>query len=256
MAVKNPDWAVEQLDEFIRLTAGRYRGQPDEEFGVWFETQGAADPSDITEQWAVVEMIFEAELPGMTIDTSNESAYESPWRLHREQAVRLRARIARRREIEENIGDGAPQLSASQLHPWVWDAARSLWKSRHFTHAVSQALASLNTHTQARVDRREPTEAALFQEVFSTSDPAPGRPRLRLTTPEETNQKTFKAMQQGAIALADALYGGVRNPLSHGKSSEFDEQVALELLCTISILARWVEHSKVVHAERSPAPDQ
>jgi hypothetical protein len=50
------------------------------------------------------------------------------------------------------------------------------------------------------------------------------------------------------MALAEGIFAGIRNPLTHEAGIELDEQVALEYLAALSILARWVDDSTVERA--------
>ena len=55
-------------------------------------------------------------------------------------------------------------------------------------------------------------------------------------------------MQRGARALAEGIYAGIRNPFNHESPHDIDEQVALEYLAALSILARWVDESELEEA--------
>ncbi len=51
------------------------------------------------------------------------------------------------------------------------------------------------------------------------------------------------------MALAEALFAGIRNVVSHTLAeTEADEQRALEQLAAVSVLARWVDHAELVTA--------
>jgi hypothetical protein len=50
------------------------------------------------------------------------------------------------------------------------------------------------------------------------------------------------------MAFAEGLFAGVRNPLAHESDTDLDEEVALEYLAAISVLARWVDEAVVVTA--------
>ena len=50
---------------------------------------------------------------------------DQPWNGHRTLAIRARAAIAFDAEISDKLGDNAPQIRASSLHPWAWDGPRS-----------------------------------------------------------------------------------------------------------------------------------
>jgi Protein of unknown function (Hypoth_ymh) len=74
--------------------------------------------------------------------------------------------LERSAELAEKLGDSAPKLSASHLHEWVWDSAKTLWKSGHYRDAVAAAARGVNAQTQAKVSRRDISEVDLFKQCF------------------------------------------------------------------------------------------
>lgn len=243
MGDANVEWVATQLEEFVRLTDGQVRGDL-EDVGVWF--QAAGSPDEILSQWAVVEQIFDRYLPGWALGDESLSAYESEWKKQRDVAVRVLALVRRQQEIDENLGDGAPMISAGQLHPWVWEGARPLWRSGHFRSAVEDAAKKVNAETQNKVGRRDVSETDLFKQAFTTDNAQTGRSRLRRMTPDAS--ETYKSMQRGAMSLAEGIYAGIRNPFTHESPEDIDEQVALEYLAALSVLARWVDESSLESA--------
>jgi hypothetical protein len=143
----------------------------------------------------------------------------------------------------EDLQSITPEMDAGKLHSWVWESAAPLWRTKHFSQAVSQAAIRVNTETQAKVGRRDITETDLFNQVFSLDEPKIGAPRLRLM--EDDGSKTYKSVHRGARSLAEGLYAGVRNPASHEILGDLDEQHALEQLAAFSLLARWVDAATV-----------
>jgi len=59
---------------------------------------------------------------------------------------------------------------------------------------------------------------------------------------------TYRSLQRGAMALAEGIYAGIRNPLNHEAPADLSEQVALEYLAALSVLARWVDDAIVEEA--------
>src|SRR5690348_16144313 len=80
-----------------------------------------------------------------------QSAHTQAWTL----AIQTLALIDEADEIAKNLEPEGPTLSAAELHPWVWEAARSLWETRHYREAVQTAATSVNAHLQALADRRD-----------------------------------------------------------------------------------------------------
>jgi len=44
------------------------------------------------------------------------------------------------------LAPDAPSLSADRLHPWIWEAARTLWESRHYRAAVHRGASAINAN--------------------------------------------------------------------------------------------------------------
>lgn len=237
----NVGWAREQLSEFLSLTervaipsspgllvsGTRYRGSE-------LQIAGLAH---------VVEQILDRVLPQWRQQAPEPSGSGAArrWSSLRDTAARAGAQLERQKELDEKLGDGAPVLDAGKLHPWVWEAARSLWRSGHYVEAVQAGAVTVNAETQRKVGRRDVSESALFQQVFSLGPPTPGKARLHVV-PEDLGA-TFKNRQRGAAALGEALYAGIRNPAAHEAQTELQEHHALEQLAAFSLLARWVDGS-------------
>jgi hypothetical protein len=107
----------------------------------------------------------------------------------------------------------------------------------------------LNAETQNKVGRRDVSGTDLFKQTFGKDPPAPGKARLR-RMPDD-GSKTFQSVQRGAMSLADGVFAGFRNPLSHEAEQELSEQEALEYLAALSVLARWVDEAEIDRTESS-----
>ena len=189
----------------------------------------------------IAEQILDRVLPGWR-DGLPEDGWH-PWEATRGVAQRAIVQLERTEEIRENLGDNAPLLDASRMHPWAWEAARSLWQSRHYREAVHGASRKVNAETQNKLNRRDISETELFQQAYSKDDPRPGQPRLRL--PDDDGSKTAVSVRRGIMALAEGCYAALRNPASHAVLDELSEVEALEQLAAFSLLARFVERSEV-----------
>lgn len=137
----------------------------------------------------------------------------------------------------------APTLRADQFHPWVWDAARTLWESEHYRAAVHAAATSINAHLQSKLGRRDLSDAKLVQEAFSDRAPETGKPRLRI--PGDQADPGVQTRQRGALQLGQGAYFALRNPAAH-ETGDLVEQEALEQLATFSVLARLIDICHVV----------
>jgi hypothetical protein len=239
----NVAWAQDELTKFLELTTLHY---PKPTPGVinlsaHMYTQGPEGP--ILEQAQVVEQILNQVLPRWRTDVPddrNESV--NRWVQHREAVQRALAVLRRQEEVRANLGDDAPELSAANMHPWVWDGARSLWSTGHFREAVGAAARRVNAEVQNKVSRRDVSEAKLFQSVFSPNAGSPTEPRLRIIP--DDGGATFRNLHRGALMVAEGWYAAVRNPVAHDEG-ELSENEALEQLATLSMVARWADAATV-----------
>jgi uncharacterized protein (TIGR02391 family) len=146
--------------------------------------------------------------------------------------------LAAREAIETKLAPDIPVLPADQFHPWVWRAARTLWDSAHYRHAVQAAATAINDHTQNKLGRRDIADTQLMKEAFSPHPPVPGRPRLRC--PGDPASPTTQSRQRGALEYAAGCFSAIRNPATH-EQGEWDQETALECLAALSLLARWID---------------
>ncbi|PPS75506.1 hypothetical protein BV882_07600 [Streptomyces sp. 46] len=137
----------------------------------------------------------------------------------------------------------APSLPADQFHPWVWDAARTFWESKHYRAAVHASATSINAHLQNKLGRRDLSDVKLVQEAFSDKPPEPGKPRLR--TPGDPTDIGVQTRQRGALLLGQGAFSALRNPAAH-ETGDLPEQEALEQLATLSVVARLIDQCNVV----------
>jgi hypothetical protein len=243
MSGLNTEWALEQLDHFISATTVTYIESPPGSIG-FHSYRTAAPEDDIVKEAQVVEQILDRVVRGWQGRIKKKDRQK--WSVHYEASVRARETLLRSDEIRQNLGDDAPEISAADLHPWIWSGARSLWQSGHYVQAVRDAATKLNAETQNKVGRRDVSETDLFKQSFSLDEAKPGKSRLRRMPPEDSD--TYRSLQRGAMAFAEGAFAGIRNPLSHETDQELSEQVALEYLAALSVLARWVDESTVEHA--------
>lgn len=238
----NTEWALAELDKFITHTVMRNgSGSSGGVSVITSRNYTAAPDADVTKQAQVVEKILDRVIPGWGTDIA--SSKNNRWTRHREAAIRAREELIRAEEVKENLGENAPELSAAELHPWIWSGASSLWQSSHYREAVEGAIKKLNAETQNKVGRRDVSETDLFKQAFSPDEPKTGKARLRRMMPDESD--TYKSVQRGAMSFAEGVFAGIRNPLSHEADHELSEQEALEYLASLSVLARWVDGSEV-----------
>lgn len=229
------DWAVKELASFIHMTEYVASTTP----GVIGSfIRGSED--QIAGQAQVVEQILDRVTPRWR---ERRGDSEQKWQALRQAASRGRTQIERDQELRERLGEDAPKLSAAELHPWIWEGAKSLWQSGHYREAIGGAIRKLNAETQNKVGRRDVSETNLFKQAFSMDQPKLNVARLRRM--KDDGSDTYKSVQRGAMALAEGVFAGIRNPLSHEMNQELSEQEALEYLAALGVLARWVDQSNV-----------
>lgn len=235
------DWALRELSTFVQMTELVRSPHAGNAVLLGDFRVTNADDAVVVPAAHVVEQILDR----VVVDwrTSIPKDDRGRWQQHRQAAQRAITQLTRQSELEEKLGDNAPRMNASNLHAWVWDAARSLWQSGHYRQAVSAAAVVVNAEAQSKLAVRDVSETPLFQMAFSKDPPAAGKPRLRL--PEDDGGKTALSVRRGMMAFAEGCYAGIRNPASHDPQEELSEQEALEQLACFSVLARWVASANV-----------
>ncbi len=234
----NLEWAIGELDKFIHMTVMKNASTTGY---ITYRRITSAPHDDVARQAQIVEKILDRVISDWRQSIKRDGS--NPWTAHREAAIRAREELVRDQELQENLSDHAPTISASRLHPWIWAGASSLWQSGHFREAIEGAIRKLNAETQNKLARRDVSETDLFKQAFSIEAPEPGRSRLRRMAND--GSKTYKNVQRGAMTFAEGIFAGIRNPLSHEAEHDLNEQQALEYLATLSVLARWVDESTI-----------
>ena len=239
------EWAIAKLEHFLKLT----KLSPPRQvpgvvvFSSHMVNQGKSE--EIMRAAPVVEQIIDKVIPGWRDTVSSEqNKTVNRWCQHIEAAQRARALLQDQEETRQKLGESAPDLNAASLHPWAWQGAKSLWESGHYREAIGAAARKINAETQNKVSRKNVTETSLFKECFSTDDPQPEKPRLRVTPNDGSS--TYKSVQRGVMAFAEGCFAAIRNPAAHlDGQEELRESEALEQLAAFSVLARWIDMATV-----------
>jgi Protein of unknown function (Hypoth_ymh) len=145
-------------------------------------------------------------------------------------------------EWKRNLAPDAPSLVADQFHPVVWKAASAIWDTGQYRVAVQQGAVSLSAHIAAKASSSL-TERGLVSQVFSKEDPRPGQVRLHMPGGKTTD--TWRSRQEGLQLLAQGAFAGIRNVATHTRD-EWPEQVALEHLAVLSVVARWADETELI----------
>ena len=238
----NTAWAIDELNYFIsRCEEVTPNVNP---------TNGRINPpfqaayDDIIGRMPIIEQIADQAWPEW-----RDHLQASGWGPEYDRLLRIAKQVVvmltRKDELETNLGEAGPVLSAPAMHRDVWEASKSLWRNGHYGEAVTAAARSVNAALQAKVARRDISEAKLVSECFSLDPPKPGVPRLRLMADDGSD--TYKNLHTGALAFGQGCFKAIRNVLTHeyGALAEPPEEEALHYLATFSVLARWIDKAKV-----------
>jgi hypothetical protein len=195
MTQMNREWAIEKLKGFLHTAAVEWVAPPHGMVSAGsFKFKNSSKP-EAQAAAHIAEQILDRVIPDWRSADWEEAKRQPMWR-HREAAHRAVAFLEAEQELQENLGSGAPQLDAATLHPWVWGSVQGLWSSGHFREAVGAAARAVNVQSQAKLGRRDASEAKLLSDAFSTNQPAPGHPRLRLSETGATHSKTATTVQE------------------------------------------------------------
>lgn len=161
----------------------------------------------------------------------------------RDASRRLLARLDHLDEVNARLGgtDTSPRITASSLHHLIWSAAQTQWTLGQRHEAVLAAAKAVNSQLQAKMSRRDASEADLVKQAFSHKEPEPGKARLRFNSIED--EKTRESMRGGTLEFGSGCFRAIRNPVGHLLNSEIEmtEQEALERLAALSLLARFID---------------
>lgn len=233
-------WVREQLTRFLAETETTY----DPDLMGW----RSCSRDTYIELMEVVGPILARLYPDWQQENRAAEDDDAEWyRQERDAVRRLIVRLDVHRELIERLGgtDVSPQITASMLHPLIWKAASAQWATGHRHEAVLAAAKAVNSLLQQRTGRRDISETDLVKQAFSPAAPEPGKPRLRY--PRISSAQTARSMCTGVMEFGAGCFGAIRNPVGHLPNDELDldEQSALERLCALSLLARWIDEATV-----------
>lgn len=173
--------------------------------------------------------------------------YESTWYWEVRVAIRQTLELLKHRaEVQKYLGNEGPVMQVNQLHPVVWNAAKDLWRDKHYGQAVNRAATFLNAHVQDKSGRTDVSDKDLMAQVFKPDAPKAGSPRLHWQG--DVSDKTLTSMREGVHSYAMGVSQAIRNPAVHG-TDEVPKQVALERLAALSVFARWIDECALVSVD-------
>jgi len=191
---------------------------------------------------ALVRLILESLEPGLGDFKMGGTA---GWARAREASVHGRGLVSVMRQGTDWFTPNAPALRASDMHPLVWPLARTFWVMKAWPQAVETSYRAIQTNVQIRVGRTDVDGVALFNLAFGLKEVADG---IRLWRPGDRSTETWKSKQQGLLSLSQAVALGIRNVITHAPHGTLNMKPieALEMLATLSLLAKWVDDTEAV----------
>lgn len=111
----NTEWALGELDAFLELTT--LVSPPSKPGLLNHRLNNRGRYEDIVSSANVVEQILARVLPAWRTDVPDDGNRSNRWFQHIEAVRRARTALQRQAEIDEKLGDNAPQLNAAHLHP-------------------------------------------------------------------------------------------------------------------------------------------
>jgi uncharacterized protein (TIGR02391 family) len=179
------------------------------------------------------------------VEPSNSAPLKPPSYSSHDGELRVRRALGAlldQEETDAHFTTNAPEIPADSLHPIVWSAASVLWETGEYRVAVGQAALALATQIKARAGSKL-NDRKLMQDVFSPDGPKNTGARLHFSgVPDE---EAWRSRQQGLHFLAQGAYAGIRNISAHEEET-WSEQLGLEYLTVLSVVARWADETVVV----------
>ena len=241
--------AIETLEEYQALLhegLGIVKARADQ-FGYLRDPNFQRVEAELNARVLLVERIFEECDEILAIQFKNHPRVG--WTRSSEiEPIEMLLGLLRGRDREEAIfGENAPRLAAASLHPWVWTSAVSLWDSGHYADAVNRASTGLfDVHLPQKLDIAKVGGADdRITKAFSPNAPTATEPRLRFSGVAPGSSDWTNA-HEGAMYFGKGCAKGIRNVTAHG--SRPNEQLALEALASLSLLARWIDECTVEKA--------
>ncbi|OBG39341.1 TIGR02391 family protein [Mycolicibacter heraklionensis] len=236
------EWVRSKLTEFVNQT------NPTHQSGTPIKMPQCGRPKAI-ELAEIVRPILRRLYPEW--EAENTGTKFDEFKVERDASRRLLARLEHIDEVTAKLGgaDQSPRITASSLHHLIWSAAETQWTLGQRHEAVLAAAKAVNSQLQAKVGRRDVSEADLVKQAFSDKAPEVGKPRLRFTAIED--EKTCESMRGGALEFGSGCFRAIRNPVGHLPNAELEmtEQEALERLAALSLLARFIDDAEIETTE-------
>ena len=160
-------------------------------------------------------------------------------------AAQLVAAVNRREEVATALGPSGPSLAAAELHPWVWEEAAPRWDAGFYRDAVQAAATRIFDVELPKKLGVQPSKdpAGLF--AAFAPDKTSGTV-LRFPDLDPTDA-SWASVHRGTMLVGQGCVMAIRNPRTH-RLAVSEDQVTLEELATLSLLARWIDDAEAVPA--------
>jgi|SRR5882724_4220478 len=162
----NVPWAIAEVGVFISMCETHTRSYDGDGDGAYRNPSIQAMHDDVIGRIPIIEQIADRAWPDWRNHLPERVSMSWEYTPIRQVAGQLLVLLRRKEELEKNLGEIGPTLSVATMHPDVWDAAKSLWGSKHFGDAVDAAARSVNATLQTKVARRDLSDFKLVSECF------------------------------------------------------------------------------------------
>lgn len=243
--------AIKVLVEFLEIL-GRHRAMQDAAARSGQSLYDDPACQELEEQIAVRLHIVESIVTEVDsryaerFRTPNKGAYKWAHENQFDVAQEAAGALGWAAKEEAIMGFSGPRLAAASLHPWIWEPAARLWDNGHRREAIQAAATALfDQWTPTKLGREHDTKGGkdLMGQAFTTKDPEPGAPRLRIPNYVK-GSADWTSVHEGAMHLGQGAAQAIRNVSTHS-TDEPDEDKALEMLATLSLVARMVDEAIV-----------
>ncbi len=237
--------ATHFLDEFLAVAREANRIQNADFQNYYKSPAWMTCDENLTGRLPALRQIVAKVLPGAEAPSPDHGMYATVWREAERIVVEAVGALAHEVELHSILGPDGPVLAANALHHWVWESASSAWQAGLRRSAVQAAATRVDNETQFKLGRDDLTGKDLASQAWSSDPPKSGSPRLRPTGFGSPSSASFVSALEGARAFHIGAIQRIRNLATHS-TDEPEEQVALEELAALSVLARWIDEAEVV----------
>ena len=244
---RNLEWAVDRLNEYLDLLRELDSIYRSNIVHAW-QTKPFQDAvSRVRAAYPTAERIVQHTRPESVFMEPRGSDWVK-WGLDHIRSIELCiADIEAGAELDRHWSpEPTIEMRTGDLHPWVWEAAKSLWATGHYGEAIEAAAKIINYRMQEACGRRDVSGTSLVRDALSKNPPTSGVSRLRVAADDGSD--TYASRQEGAMHLGEAVFMLFRNVEAHD-ITETPLEEAVEALAAMSAFARLVEGAELVESD-------